>query len=260
MELGTELKRIRQMSELLALCGYYHLFKLGGNLIDGPEGVLEQRIGQLLARRLLRHLDLQVEVSGEKWVRDLQRYCVVSSHASHVDWAVLLGYFPSPLRFIAKKELARVPVIGSYLRLRGVLIDRSQGLDATQAIARAARDGQPWPILIFPEGTRSPDGTIRPFKTAGLRVLAEAGLSMVPVCILGTYEVFPRYARVIQTGRRLRLVIGEPVHPADYPSVSEAVAEVERRVREAFAANQAEGGASGQEGALRTAVLHGCPR
>jgi 1-acyl-sn-glycerol-3-phosphate acyltransferase len=242
MELSTELTRIRQLSELLTLCGYYHLFKMAGNLIDGQDGVIEQRVSQLLARRLLRHLDLQVEVSGAERVSDLQRYCVVSTHASYVDWAVLLGYFPSPLRFIAKKELSKVPVIGSYLRLRGVLIDRSKGIDATQAIAAAVKDGQPWPILIFAEGTRSHDGTIRPFKTGGLRVLAEAGLSMVPVCILGTYDVFPRHARVIATGKPLRLLIGEPVRPGHFPSADLAMAEVERRVREAYAAHQAKSG------------------
>lgn len=229
-----ELERGTQALHMLGVAGYYHLFKLMGNIIDGEEGVLEHRVSQLFARTALRRLGMEVECSGTDKARGLARYAVVCSHASHLDWAVLLGYYPTPLRFIAKKELARVPVIGSYLKLRGILIDRKKGLDAKQAVKRAAEDQQPWPILIFPEGTRSQDGTLQPFKPGGLRLLAGAGRALVPVCITGTFEVFPRSAKYIKHGGRLRMVVGDPVDPADHDTVDQALAEVERRMRAAF--------------------------
>jgi 1-acyl-sn-glycerol-3-phosphate acyltransferase len=229
----------RQVVEFLSIASYYHLHKLAGNIIDGDEGVIEQRVSQLLARRLLKHFDLHVEVHGAERVWGLERYCVVSSHASYIDWTVLLGYFPSPVRFIAKKELASFPVIGSYLRLRGVLIDRGKGINAKEAIQTAIEDGQPWPILIFPEGTRSKDGKLQPFKTGGLKILAGAGLPMLPVCILGTFDIMPRYTWHIHTGRRIRMFIGEAVRPDEFPTVDAAITEVERRVR---AVHEAESG------------------
>lgn len=230
MDLAGQLTRYRQIAELLAISGYYHLFKLAGNLIDEEEGVIEQHISQLLARRLLNHLEMEVEVTGTEHVPIRGRYCVISTHASYLDWAVLLGYFPSPLRFIAKKELAWIPVIGSYLKLRGVLIDRSRGRDAKQAIRASVEDGLPWPILLFPEGTRTPDGKIQPFRTGGLRILAEAGLTMVPVCIQGTFEGLSRHATYVEKGLRLRMTICEPVDPGAL-GVDGAMQEVERRIR-----------------------------
>jgi 1-acyl-sn-glycerol-3-phosphate acyltransferase len=226
-----QLIRYSQIAELLAISGYHHLFKLAGNLIDEEEGVIEQHISQLLARRILRHLEMEVEVTGTEHVPVSGRYCVVSTHASYLDWAVLLGYFPSPLRFIAKKELVWIPVIGSYLKLRGVLIDRSRGRDAKRAIRAAVEDGLPWPILIFPEGTRTPDGSIQPFRTGGLRILAEAGLTMVPVCIQGTFDGLSRHAKYIKKGLHLRMAICEPVGPGAL-GVDRAMKEVERRIRD----------------------------
>ena len=231
MSLKDTLTFVRQIVPLAGICAGYHVVKVVGNTIDGEDGFIEHRVSQLLARRLLRHLDLSVEVRGAANVDGLEHYCVACTHASYLDWAVLLAYYPSPLRFIAKRELTRMPVIGDYLRLRGVLIDRRRGRTARDAIKAAAHDGQPWPILIFPEGTRSPDGQVQPFKPGGLRLLAEAGRALVPACIVGTFDAFPRQVRSIRTGVPLRRSIGEPVQPSAFATPDEAVAEVERRVR-----------------------------
>jgi 1-acyl-sn-glycerol-3-phosphate acyltransferase len=222
---------IRQVTELLGIATGYHLVKLVGNLIDGEEGVIEQRVGQLLARHVLRHLKMDLEVHGAEKVQGLERYAVASTHGSHLDWAVLLGHFPSPVRFIAKKELAGAPVIGNYLRLRGVLIDRKKGIDARRAIRNALADGQPWPILIFPEGTRSRDGTVGKFRVGGLKLLGEARLPVVPVAITGTFRALPRGSAMVRTGRRLRMVIGDPLRSGDFPSVEAWMGELERRLR-----------------------------
>jgi 1-acyl-sn-glycerol-3-phosphate acyltransferase len=219
----------RQLAETVGLCLWHHVFKLGANVID-PAGDLEQHIGRLLARRILEHFGCPVRVAGLEHVERLERYGIASTHASFLDWAVLLGHFPVPVRFVAKRELIHVPVIGNYLRLRGVLIDRSKGEDAKAAIARAAREDLPWPILIFPEGTRSPDGAIGKFKPGGLRLLVEAGRSIVPVRISGTYEALSRNDVALRP-RPLELLIGEAVPPDFGGSVEAVLAEVERRVR-----------------------------
>ncbi|MBN1773006.1 MAG: 1-acyl-sn-glycerol-3-phosphate acyltransferase [Deltaproteobacteria bacterium] len=219
----------RQLAECVGLCLWHHVFKLGANVID-PAGDLEQQIGRLLARRILEHFGCPVRVAGLEHLAGLTRYGIASTHASFLDWAVLLGHFPAPLRFVAKRELVHVPVIGDYLRLRGILIDRSKGEDAKAAITRAAREDLPWPILIFPEGTRSFDGRIGRFKPGGLRLLVEAGRTIVPVRILGTYEALSRHDRSLRP-RSLELLIGEAVPPGFGGGVEATLAEVERRVR-----------------------------
>lgn len=228
MPILERLRSARLLAEVAAITGGYHLVKVVGNTIDDEEGIIEHRVSQLVARRLLAHAGFEIEVTGAEHVRDLERYAVVCSHASLIDWALLLGYFPSPLRFVAKRELTAMPFIGSYLRLRGVLIDRRSGRSAKEAIAEAAKDAQPWPILLFAEGTRSPDGRLQPFKKAGLRILAEAGRTLLPVRVHGTFEAMPRNDWLIKPGR-LGLAIGEPVVPTP-DTVEEAMAEVERRV------------------------------
>ena len=238
MNIKEELVRVGQSVEMLSLCGYYHLHKLGVNLIDGEEGVMEQRVGQLLGRRCLRQLGFEVKLEGLENFKHLENYCVVSTHASHLDWAMLLGYCPDQVRFIARANLVKVPVVGDYLRLRGILIDRARGIDAKTAIRAAARDHTPFPILIFPEGTRTRDGQLQPFKKGGLRILAEEGLTMVPVCITGTFDAFPRKARTIKRGGQLRMQVGAPVAADPDRGVEAQLDEIEARVRSLFANTQ----------------------
>lgn len=224
-------ERYRQLAEVAALIGYHRLFAILGNLVDREEGWIEGRVGQLLARRLLAHFDLPVRVEGLERLEGLERYAVAANHQSYLDWAVLLAYFPVPLRFVAKKELLSLPAIGPFLRRRGIPIDRARGEDARAAIRRAVADGSPWPILIFPEGTRVRERGIRPFRPGGLSILFEAGLPVVPVCLRGTYEALPKDGKVIRRGQPLELRVGEPVDPADFPDTRAAVAEIEARVR-----------------------------
>jgi len=224
------LVRYGQIGHMFGVAMFYHGCKTAGNLVDGEEGVLEQRVSQLFGQSVLRRLDMTVAVHGEDNVPARGRYCVVSNHSSYLDFAVLLAFFPSPLRIIAKKELTYMPGVGSYLKRRGVLIDRKRGVDAKQAIRNAATDEKPWPILLFAEGTRSKDGKVQPFKRGGLKILAEAGLPMVPVGITGTHAAHARTDPYIKTGHHLDMHIGEPVLPKEL-GVEPSMAEIERRVR-----------------------------
>ena len=222
---------LRQYLDTAAIVGLYHGVSAIGNMIDRDGGVIEHRCSQLAGRALLDNFHLPVTVEGLEHIQGLEHYSVVSTHASYLDWAVLLGYFPEPLRFIAKRELARLPGFGYYLRNRGIFVDRSKGHTAKDAIRQAARERLPWPILIFAEGTRSPDGTIRPFRKGGLSIIAEEGLALLPVNISGTFKACPRGARHINTHVPITFSIGEPVTARD-GDVTRQVELVEERVRE----------------------------
>jgi 1-acyl-sn-glycerol-3-phosphate acyltransferase len=237
-KLAEEWIRYRQLAQLIGLFGYHHLFRLGGSLVDPEEGVIDHRVGQLLARRTLARLDLPVVCSGLERIAELRNYAVISNHSSYLDWAVLLGYFPSPLRFVAKRELSRLPVVGGFLKHRGILIDRSRGKDAKTSIRQAIFDENQWPIMLFPEGTRSPNGELRPFKRGGLRLLVEAGLTVVPVCIRGTYEAFPRHARHIRSGSTLELQVLEPVNTERSTDPEHAIDRLESQIAAAYNAER----------------------
>jgi 1-acyl-sn-glycerol-3-phosphate acyltransferase len=227
-----EFIRFRQIVRMLALVYYFHVFKLIGNRIDAEEGVIEQQIARLMSRAILRHLRAEIVVEGEEHLRGLEDYAVVSNHLSYLDWVLLLADFPRPISFIAKKEVTYFPVLGSYLRNRGLLIDRKKGVTARTVIARAA-ESWPWPLLIFPEGTRSPDGELQKFRRGGVQVLATAGKKLLPVVLLGTYDAFSREDRWMKYDHRLGVLILEPVDPAEH-GVDAALKLVEARIRKVF--------------------------
>src|SRR5262249_45072263 len=139
----------------------------------------EYHLGTSYGRTVLRWLGYRVQVQGQLHPEP-RRFAIASNHASYLDFAVLLGYLPTPIRFIAKRELTKLPVIGGHLARRGVLIDRKNRAEALPIIEKAVDQHPNIPILIFPEGTRSADGLLKPFKRGGLAVLIARGLDIVP--------------------------------------------------------------------------------
>ncbi|MCA9672203.1 MAG: 1-acyl-sn-glycerol-3-phosphate acyltransferase [Myxococcales bacterium] len=229
--IGRELKRSRQLFGLIRNTVPFHTASFVADvLLDDDGGTISHRCAQLYGRAELDYVGMNVTVRGAENLEGLDRYCVVSNHASYLDFAMALGHFPTSFRFIAKRELIYMPFIGRWLRHHGVLIDRKRGDGAKEAIRRAVESDSRVPILIFAEGTRTPDGILQPFKRGGLTVLAEGGLDMLPVAMLGTYEAFSRHDRTIVEGSNLELVIGEPVRASDFGPHAR-ITEVERRVK-----------------------------
>jgi 1-acyl-sn-glycerol-3-phosphate acyltransferase len=221
MKQDGQLNRAWQFAQASVIGGWYGFLRRCGGVIDGESGVIEQRVAQLMSERILRQFDLRVEVEGAERAAGIdRRYCIVSNHASYLDWVVHLAHAPKCPAFIAKKEVTYYPVVGPYLRSRGVLIDRKAGFGARKAIAQAAEDNAPWPILIFPEGTRSRDGEVQEFKRGGLHAIAQAGMPMLPAVIIGSHEALPRGKPTIRRNRRMKLIIGDPVEPEAFETTA----------------------------------------
>ncbi len=230
--LEAQARQLEQIVRLGGISAIYEAYRALGDLFD-PEGVIDHRMGQLLSRRLLAAMDLRCAVEGAEHVAKLEDYAIICSHASYADWALLLGYFPAPLRFVAKKELRWVPIVGGWLRRRSVLIDRKARQSAVSAIAAEARAEPGRPLLLFPEGTRSYDGRVQPFRKGGIAALASAELKLVPVGLRGTHEALPRGQNYAKRGCRLKIAIGAPVDPADFGGDLDAlVGKLEGAVRE----------------------------
>lgn len=245
MRIADEFRRLWQGVRLFALISWFHWFKIAGNLIDRRDGVIEQRIARLMSRRILEVLDMKVSVEGQEHAREIENqavasnhYAVASNHLSYLDWVLILAEFPNSVSFIAKWAVTLMPVFGSYLRNRGVLINRRKGQTA-RSVIRGAAGNSPWPLLIFPEGTRSPDGNLQPFRRAGLRILADQGLKLLPIVLFGTYKALGKNARVITTGCRLHMVILPPIDPAELGPVK-ACEELERVINETYDARRRE--------------------
>jgi 1-acyl-sn-glycerol-3-phosphate acyltransferase len=153
---------------------------------------------------------------------------------------------PRPIRLLAKKQLARIPLFGWVMSAgRFIFIDRQNAVAARRSIEEAGRrihDGES--VAIFPEGTRTRDGTLGPFKKGGFHLALKAGVPIVPVALRGTRELMPSGSLLLRSGH-ITVVLGEPIptqglDDADRASLSE-------RVRGAVAAMLTEGSGEGEK-------------
>ena len=161
---------------------------------------LTWRFARLQARNLIRLCGARVRVRG------LERlgagpYVFTPNHQSHFDIAALLGYLPGRNRFAAKREMFAEPVLGAVLRTMGMIpVDRADPLASIERLNRLTLDG--FSLIIFPEGTRSPDGQLLPFKKGAFVAAITLGVPVVPVVCKGTTRIMPK-------GKYLSILPGE---------------------------------------------------
>jgi 1-acyl-sn-glycerol-3-phosphate acyltransferase len=192
-----------------------------GSLLSLPSGIID-RTGDLVlwlarwwSRGVLGSAGVRVRVRSNMTFDPKRSYVVMPNHLSTVDiWAIFVAV-PVPLRFIAKKQLGQIPLFGWAMRAgRFIFIDRQNATSARRTIDQAAdRIRQGCSVVIFPEGTRSRDGHLGPFKKGGFHLAINSGADVVPVAIRGTREVMPRGAFLIRPGT-VEIEIGAPISTA----------------------------------------------
>ena len=170
---------------------------------------LTWRFAKAQARALARVLGVRVNVRGLEHLDG--RPCVfVSNHRSHFDIAAILGFVPGINRFTAKKELFREPVLGLVMRTMGMVpVDREHPEKAIERLRRLRADGHS--LVFFPEGTRSRDGTLAPFKKGAFVTAIELGLPIVPIACRGSEAIMPAGGYLSILPGEMELVILEPV-------------------------------------------------
>ena len=151
-------------------------------------------------------------------------YIFMSNHVSNLDPPLLVPKIPRRTSVLAKKEIWRIPILGKALDLAEIVpVERSNREAAINSIRRAGEVMRHHiNMTIFPEGTRSPDGRLMPFKKGPFHLAAETGFSIVPVTILGTYEMMPKGTSLIRGGTAT-LVFHAPIDPKQFASREELV-------------------------------------
>ena len=144
---------------------------------------------------------------------------LVANHLSMLDILVLYGLF-RPFKWVSKAELFRVPFVGWNMWLNDyVAIQRGDRESVRQMMAHCrAHLARGAPVLLFPEGTRSPDGRLRAFKDGAFRLAHEAGVPLVPVVVTGTFDALPKHGHALRQRMRAEVRVLDPLRPGDFDS------------------------------------------
>jgi len=177
---------------------------------------IEQTI-QRWSRRFLRIPPVEIEVEGREHVDPGKRYVIVSNHTSNFDIPVLFLAIPTPIRFLAKKELYKIPLMGPGMDAAGIVkVDRGGARSTREAINAAARESYRlgYSLMVFAEGTRSRTGEMADFRTGAVRIARDNEADLLPVVISGSFDINPPGSPLIYPGR-VRVRILPPVPSAN---------------------------------------------
>jgi 1-acyl-sn-glycerol-3-phosphate acyltransferase len=153
-----------------------------------------------------------VKVTGLDRIDLSKPHVYAVNHASALDIPVLYVYLPFQFRIVFKKELLSYPVVGWQLKRSGqVCIDQQKPTNSIAAIRSAVKSLKAgMPLVIYPEGGRTPDGEIKPFLPGAFFLAIKAQVDIVPVALVGTYELLPMNTYHIKC-RPLEMRVGEPI-------------------------------------------------
>ena len=179
---------------------------------------LPHKVARAWARSILFASRIRVTVRGLSRIDPDKPYIYMPNHQSYYDIPVLLACLAVQFRWLAKVELFRIPIFGQAMKQAGYIsIDRSNRQSAFKSLGKAAEtihNGAS--VLIFPEGTRSKDGSICSFKKGGFVLAVNSGVPVVPVIVHGTRKILPKNQLLIRPGKDVVLEIRTPVETSDY--------------------------------------------
>ena len=170
------------------------------------------KVANLWAKILLLICNTKVEIIGKENILRGKPQIFMANHQSDFDILIVLANIPGQFRWLVKKELFHIPVFGAAMKNAGYIeIDRNNKEKAMHSLDQAAlriREGKS--IMVFPEGTRSRHGEIKPFKQGTFYLAIKSGVPIVPISIIGSGEIMPKRSLKINKGI-VKLVIGKPI-------------------------------------------------
>lgn len=155
----------------------------------------------------------KVDAEGIDRIDPSGSYVFTGNHISNLDVPVMIATLPVSVRFLAKAELFKVPVLAGGMRaIHMVETDRGAGpathRKINEQVSRVVEEGLS--LVIYPEGTRSKDAELKPFKKGAFRIAVDNGMPIVPVTITGSEKAWKPGSKVV-FGGRVRLVVHDPV-------------------------------------------------
>ena len=174
---------------------------------------------------------VRIEVDGLDLIDSDATYIFMCNHVSNLDPPILIPKLPRRTSVLVKKELFQVPILGRAMLMGDLVpVDRrnreaavSSMKDAEQVMARGLN------MTVFPEGTRSPDGRLLPFKKGPFYLAMDSSVPVVPVTILGSELLMPKGSSTIHPGM-VRLIFHAPISPAQFAAKEDLIAAVRREI------------------------------
>ncbi len=165
------------------------------------------------SRAILRLAGITVELEGTDVLDSDDAFVIVSNHESWCDVWALAGWLPIDARFVAKRELARIPVFGRAWQACGhISVDRGDRESAIASLSEAGRKihDERLHMVLFAEGTRSPDGELQAFKKGPFVLAIQARAPIIPTAIIGSGSLMPKGSFRIRSGKIL-VRVGRPI-------------------------------------------------
>ena len=187
---------------------------LAASLFDSS-GRTQHGLARAWSWMILKTSMAPVRVYGRDRLDPAQAYVFAANHISAFDIPVLYTGLPVQFRIVAAKYLFRYPFVGWHLKRSGqIAIDPSSARATFKSLSGAVQDlAKGLSVVIFPEGGRSPDGMVKPFMNGAFYVAIKAQVPVVPVTIVGTFEMLPMNTFHIMP-RPLELYFGDPIPTA----------------------------------------------
>ncbi len=193
------------------------------------------RIAMWTARAAARLGGVRVETAGLDRLDLSRSYIFMANHVSNADPPLLIPALPRRTSVLVKKELFRVPLLGRAMRMaRLVPIDRANKEAAIASVRNAAGVIEAGiDMTVFPEGTRSIDGRLLPFKKGPFYMAMETGVPIVPVTVLGTFEILPKGRFSMRPGTAT-IVFHPALDPASFADREALIAAVREKIASAL--------------------------
>jgi 1-acyl-sn-glycerol-3-phosphate acyltransferase len=200
-------------------------------LVD-RRGNLGHKCARAWSWLILKTTGVSVEIEGLERLDRSRSYVFAANHQSIYDIPILFANIPFQLRILAKDSLGRIPFLGWHLSRTGhVLVDRSKaGTGVVRKMKRLVDEGHS--LIVFPEGTRSTDGSVARFKGGSFVIALQSGLPVVPITVIGSRHVMFRGDLTVRPGR-VRVIVHPPIETAAVPK--ESVREFAASVRDVIA-------------------------
>lgn len=181
----------------------------------GDKGRILHDFARVWSRLIMATISSPVTVIGLEKIDSTKPRVYAVNHASALDIPVLYTYLPFQFRIVFKSELLSYPIIGGHLKRSGqVCIDQqnpSRSIADIRSALKSLKAGMP--LVIFPEGGRTPDGEIKPFLPGAFFLAIKAQVDIVPIALVGTFELLPMNTYHIKS-RPLEMRVGSPIPTA----------------------------------------------